>query len=131
MTGLDTSVVMRLVLGEPAELAAAARAFFDEAIAPGGEPHLLADVVVAESYHSMRHHYDVPHDVAIAALTALVTDHARVRALGVAGEALSGATETTPGLIDRMLHAEYASAGAVTATFDKALARLPGTRLVG
>ena len=130
MTGLDTSVVLRLVMGDPPDLAAAAQAFFDEAFAPGGTPHLLSDVVVAESYHSMRHHYAVPHDVAIAALGALVNDRVRVRALGVAAEALAGATAPKPGVVDRLLHAEYTAAGAETATFDKALARLPGTRLV-
>ena len=70
MIGLDTSAVVRLLVGEPAAQAAAARALVD---AHAGEV-FVSDLVVAEAYFALRHHYDVPHPETVAALRALIED---------------------------------------------------------
>lgn len=51
--GLDTSVVVRLLIGEPVEQAAAARRLLDEQ--PRGSC-AISDMVVGEAYFALRHH---------------------------------------------------------------------------
>ena len=125
-TGLDTSVVVRLLVGEPAAQTKAAWAAVADAA-----PVVVSDLVISEAYHVLRHHYAIAHADAIAGLRALLSD-ARVQTTGVAGEvlgALSGA-EAGPGFMDRMIHADYRRADAELLTFDRAATRLPDTRLV-
>ena len=54
--GLDTSVVLRLLLGQPADQAARAVAFLDE-LSRGGHHAVVSDLVVAEAYFALQHHY--------------------------------------------------------------------------
>lgn len=123
--GLDTSVVLRLLVGVPAGEAAAARRLVDTATAP----LVVSDLVVAESYFALRHHYAVPHRAAIAALGTLLAD-TRLRASGVARAILAHATSEAPGLMDRLIHADYRHEGASLATFDRDAAKLNDAHLV-
>lgn len=124
--GLDTSVVVRLLTGEPAPQADAARREL-EAAQPGSV--LMSDLVVGESYFALRHHYGVPHARALAALRALADDP-RVHCPGVAGRVLPLAPEREggAGVMDRLIHADYAATDATLVTFDRDAARLPGCR---
>ncbi len=125
MFGLDTSVVLRLLVGAPAAQAEAARRLLETT----AEPVLVSDLVVGEAYFALRHHYAVPHAAAVTALGALLGD-ARVRAPGAAPTVLQQARAETPGLMDRLIHEHYRSDGATLATFDRDAARLKGARLV-
>ncbi len=127
MIGLDTSVLVRLLLGQPADQAAAARRLLEEAIA-AGEPVIASDLVVAEAYYALRHHYGVPDDVARAQLAALLDSGL----LETDPPKLSRATRAPPppGLVDRLIQSRYSQLGAVTRTFDKALARTEHCLLV-
>lgn len=128
--GLDTSVVLRLLTGMPAEQAEQARLL----VASAREPVVISDLVVSEVYFALRHHYAVSHRDAVRALRA-VLDDARVRAAGVARTVLAAeAEQSSPpkvGLMDRLILAESARDGIELATFDRALARLPGARAAG
>jgi predicted nucleic acid-binding protein len=64
---LDTSVVIRLLIGEPAGKALAAQQAIESK--PRGSV-AVSDLVIGESYVALRHHYEVPHRKAIAALIA-------------------------------------------------------------
>lgn len=44
--------------------------------------------------------------------------------------AISQLTRTSAGLTDRLIHADYQSESVATATFDKALGKLPDTLLM-
>ena len=126
MIGLDTSVVARLLVGEPAAQAAAARALID---AHAGEVY-VSDLVVAETYFALRHHYAVPHGETIRSLRALLEDR-RVRATGVALDVLRGAAGApTPGFVDRLIHGGYDADGIELHTFDRSAARLPRAKLI-
>lgn len=127
MIGVDTSVVVRMLTGQPAVQAEAARRLVREA--PGEV--MLSDLVVGESYFALRHHYGVTHRDAIEALRRLLED-TRVRATGIAPEVLSEAAErsASPGLMDRLMHADYGLTGITLHTFDADAARLPGARLI-
>jgi len=127
MVGLDTSVVLRLLVGEPATQAAAARRLLEEAT----EATMLSDLVVGETYFALRHHYEVPHDEAIVALRKLVADP-RIEATGAAPDVLAQDIDARSGagLMDRLIHGDYERAGASLLTFDRHAARLTGARLI-
>lgn len=124
--GLDTSVVVRLLVGEPAAQAESARRWLDTA-----GPGAVSDLVVGEAYFALRHHYRVPHADALRALRALLGD-ARIETTGVAREVLAAALEadSPPGFMDRLIHGDYRRDGVPVMTFDRAAARLPGATLV-
>ncbi len=128
--GLDTSVVVRLLVGEPAEQAAAARRMLEDGSARRPSA-AISDLVVGESYFALRHHYSVPHARAVAALRELVGDP-RIIATGVARTVLNMPTDelAAPGLMDRLIHGDYERADAAVVTFDRGAARLPGARLL-
>ena len=67
--GLDTSVVLRLLVGEPADQAEAARRMLNDQ--PRGSC-AISDIVVGEAYLALRHHYVVPHVRVVGALSALL-----------------------------------------------------------
>jgi len=74
--GLDTSVVLRLLIGEPRAQADVARRRIERALI-AGEKVVVTDLVVAEAFHALRHHYDVPQTGVVDRLIV-----ARHRALG-------------------------------------------------
>ena len=129
--GLDTSVVLRLLIGTPPDAAEVARAF----VAGATTSVFVSDLVVSETYYALKHHYKIPHAEAVSALNALLAD-ARVQSSGVAKSvlaAMSSRTETrsTPGLLDRLIHADYARDDVRLSTFDRELSRLAGANLLG
>src|SRR5688572_22651322 len=69
--GLDTSVVLRLLIGEPRALTEVARRRIERALA-AGERVVVTDLVVAEVFHALRYHYDVPDAVALTQLRGLL-----------------------------------------------------------
>lgn len=125
--GLDTAVILRLLVGEPVAQAAAARRL----LANLGGPVAVSDLAVAETYHALRHHYAVPHAEAVQQLRNLTADPG-IRPTGVSARVLAQVSQGSggAGLIDRLLHADYADAGLDLVTFDRAAARLPGARLL-
>lgn len=128
--GLDTSVVLRLLTGTPPDQAEVARAL----VAGQDAPVAVSDLVIGEAYFALRHHYAVPHLTAVRALREFLDD-ARVTGTGVAESVLREAVARTasradPGLVDRLIHACYARDGFALVTFDRALSRLPGVRLL-
>ncbi len=127
MIGLDTSVVVRLLVGAPPEQAEVARRL----VMASSEPIAVSDLVVSESYFALRHHYGAPHAEAVTALRALLAD-ARITPTGVAPLVLAGLAdpEAKPGLMDRLIHGDYEHAGATFATFDADAATLEGARLL-
>ncbi len=125
--GLDTSVVLRLLTGEPEAQAEQARRFFETQVAKGLPP-CVSDQVISEAYFALCYHYEVPKSEALRVLAAFVNG-GEVISLGVSGEILKqpNLARAKPGFLDRVIHAQYVDAGAQgLATFEKASARLPG-----
>jgi predicted nucleic acid-binding protein len=123
MIGLDTSVVVRLLVGLPESQARVARRRLEEAV-EAGERVVVSDLVIAETYHALQHHYAVPKAQARSVLRRFVASgiiglepHAAFRALEVAGGA---------GLVDRLIHLRYRSLGAITLTFERRQGTLEG-----
>ena len=65
--GLDTSVVLRLLTGQPQELAARALARYQKGIA-NGDSFCVSDIVASETYYAIQHHYGKTKEEALSAL---------------------------------------------------------------
>jgi predicted nucleic acid-binding protein len=125
--GLDTSVVLRLLTGEPESQFCAARERLARAHAQG-ERVIVSDLVVAEAYYALQYHYEVPKDEARAALGDLVTSRLVELVPADAMDALDDAGGA--GLVDRLIHARNRGEGALSLTFDRRFARLDGAVLL-
>ncbi len=121
--GLDTSVILRLLTGQPGAQAAAARRRLEKGIA-NGEDVVATDLALAEAYFALHHHYGVSKNDAQARILAMLRSNVvrpapaqAVRAF----EATGGA-----GIVDRLIHERHRSLGALTLTFDRRMAALEG-----
>lgn len=125
--GLDTSVVLRLLTGEPPGMAAVCR---ERLLRAGrdGEAVIVSDLVLLEAYHALQHHYGMPRPAARNAIAAMLGSGQ----VGVEGSGAPGAFAAVRGAgpADRMIHARYAACGARTLTFDASQARLPGAERI-
>jgi len=128
--GLDTSVVLRLLVGQPADQAQRAVAFLDELSRRGDQP-AVADLVVAEVYLALQHHYGVSKRDALEGLGQLFAT-GEIESTGHAAEVLKtvNLASAKPGFIDRLIHKDYIEGGGSMATFEKEGARLKSVRVL-
>lgn len=131
IVGLDTSVVVRVLCGEPENLALeAGRFLLDRQRAE--DKVLVSDLVLAETYYALQHHYRVPKKAALAALhTFLATPF--VKGTGEAASILKAPDleSANPGFLDQVIHSHYLRNGAdEMVTFEKAAAKLPKVRVL-
>ena len=123
--GLDTSVVLRLLIGEPRVQMEVARRRIERALI-AGEKVVVTDLVVAEAFHALRHHYGVPETVALGRLREFLGSGVIHVDPAGAGEALGPGTRGQAGVVDRLIVARPHALGAPTATFARRQARLEG-----
>ncbi|MGI8510124.1 MAG: PIN domain-containing protein [Gemmatimonadaceae bacterium] len=125
MLALDTSAVLRLILGEPAPLAEAAREVLLQA-RRDGDAVIITDTVVGEAFFALQNHYDMPETEVLRALHALLQSGLVVPEPA----ALVGAFahEGGGGFMDRLINARHRAIGATTLTFDGKMARLSGAK---
>lgn len=130
MVGLDTSVVLRLLVGQPVDQARRAVEFLDE-LARNGDKASVADLVVAEAYFALTHHYGVPKQRALAALREMFAD-GEIESPGIAADVLAteGLATAKPGFVDRLIHGGYVANGGSMATFEKAAGKLKAARVL-
>ncbi|HVR29969.1 MAG TPA: PIN domain-containing protein [Thermoanaerobaculia bacterium] len=121
--GLDTSIVVRLLAGLPETQALRAKQRLEQAL-DEGQMVVVTDLVVAEAYHALHHHYGVPKREAVALLHRFVASGvvelepaSSVPVLGERGGA---------GFVDRLIHARHRALGALTLTFERRQSRLEG-----
>jgi predicted nucleic-acid-binding protein len=124
--GLDTSVVLRLLVGQPADQAAAARQRLMQAHADGDQV-IVIGTVLAEAYYGLVHHYKQEKDQARAILLRMISSGvvaADPQELSVALEPSGGA-----GMVDRLILNDYRARQAVTLTYDHALGAAGAVRI--
>ncbi|MFA5264175.1 MAG: PIN domain-containing protein [Opitutaceae bacterium] len=128
--GLDTSVVLRLLLGQPADQSQRAVAFLGE-VARRGDRAVVSDLVVAETYFALQYHYGVPKKEALAALRRMFAD-GEIETQGIAAEVLAtdGLASAKPGFVDRLIQGSYVMSGGAMATFEKASGKLKSVRVL-
>lgn len=127
--GLDTSVLLRLLVGAPPEQAQRALGFLRNCLAEGIRV-VASDLVVSEAYFALHAHYGVPKHEAVDSLLEMLRSGLVEPADGPAILAVLATTaraSAKPGFVDRLIHAQYARGAAGIATFERAAKRLPGT----
>ena len=127
---LDTSVVMRLLTGQPVDLATAARRYMEETERAGGKV-FVSNLVVLEVYFACQHHYGMSKEVVLGGLRSLLSMstfvvHPQLLPL----LATEGLATAKPGFLDRLIHAEATASRLPLVTFEKAAARLPHTEVL-
>ncbi len=124
---LDTSVVMRLLVGEPAPQYRLVRAFLDDELAAGTPVH-VGDHVLAEAYFALQSFYEVPKPEALSILLKF-TQARGIIATPLARKilALPGLATAKPGFVDRLIHGTSLAAGHTLITFEKSAKKLPAT----
>lgn len=128
--GLDTSVVLRLLVGQPLEQTARAVAFLEELSRRGDQP-VVSDLVAAEVYFALQHHYGISKKNALSGLRRLFSG-GEIKPLGAVAEVLAGPriASAKPGFVDRLIHGAYLSEADGMATVEKAAKKLRGVRVL-
>ncbi len=91
---------------------------------------MVSDLVLAETYYALRHHYRVPEEVVRARLVEMLRSgllESDPPGLVATLEYSSG----EPGLVDRLIHRKSRDQQALLITFDRRQAKLPDTELLG
>lgn len=127
---LGTSVIMRLLTGQPHDLTVAARNYL-AGIEQDGAKVFVSNLVVMEAYFACQHHYGMPKQAVLGGLHLLLSMptfvvHPQLLPL----LATEGLATAKPGFLDRLIHAEASTAHLPLATFEKAAARLPNALLL-
>lgn len=124
---LDTTVVMRLLVQQPADQFHRAAVYLEDCL-DGKVPVHVSDLVLAETYFALQHHYRIPKPDALRMLAAFVA-HAGVATAPHVAAILAepGLARSKPGFVDRLIHAAGQASGHTLATFEKPAGKLPGT----
>ena len=122
--GIDTCVVLRLLMGLPEDQAARATRFFSDCMRQG-VALVVDDLVVAEVYHALLYFYDVPKTQVLATLQAFLATPG-VLCRGQAPAVLAACDGKGAGLIDRLIRADLLEQTDHLVSFDKDFCRLPG-----
>lgn len=128
--GLDTSVVLRLITGEPTKQAMQALDSINEASAAGVRLH-VCDLVLSEAYFALVHHYRLSKEETLNALGAFFSTgefHCTEAAKTVLS--IDNLHSAKPGFLDRLIHATYLNQCDGMLTFEHAASRLYGTKVL-
>ena len=127
---LDTSVLLRLLVGEPEKQAKIAEEALTHLCKSGGNV-LVSDLVLCETYFALQFHYKVPKKEAIAVLKNL-SQSEEIECSSFARSVLTQANlhSTNPRFVDRLIHVQYEATGAPMLTFEKASKKLTNTRVL-
>lgn len=127
--GIDTSILVRLATGLPDADFQRTLHELKNRVEAGTAEFLASNLVVAEAFMVLRHHYSASADDARAALHSVLSSGlvSPVHGLTVR-TALERAGE--PGLVDRLIVTDYAHHGLETLTLDRRMASLPDAVLL-
>ena len=125
--GIDTSVLVRLLSGDPAaEFERCARRL-SALVEDDGAEVFASNQVIGEAYVAVQHHYGVSKADARAGLAEVLRSGLVAplhgRAIFAALEAPGGG-----GLLDRIIADDYSRADLEVLTLDRRMAVLPGAR---
>lgn len=126
--GIDTCVVVRLLVGKPEEQAERAKAFVEQCYYDGIEV-CVGDMAVAEAYHALIYHYGVPKLKAVATLRDFLGSP-MITATGHAMPVVMSYAGTGAGLVDRLIRSEMLDHTYEVRTFDRDFAKLENVALI-
>ena len=125
--GIDTSVLVRLVAGDPQAEFARCVEKLRALIEDDGAEILASNQVIGETYVAAQHHYGVSKAAARAGLSDVLRS-GMVAPLNGRAVLTALAARRGPGLFDRLVAEEYSRAGLEILTLDRKMATLPGSR---
>ena len=125
--GIDTSVLVRLLTGEPQEDFEHCVSRLRALIENDGAEVFASNQVIGEAYVAVQHRYGVSKTDARAGLTDVLRSGLVAPLNGGAVFEILEAVEG-PGLFDRLIAEEYSGAGVEVLTLDRKMAFLPGVR---
>ena len=125
--GIDTSVLVRLLTGEPAEDFTYCVRKLSALVEEDGAEIFASNQVIGEAYVAVQHHYGVSKtdaragllDVLRSGLVSPLNGHSAFSALE---------TSKSPGLFDRLIADEYSRADLEILTLDRKMASLADVR---
>ena len=126
--GIDTSILVWLLTGQPAEAYAYCIDRLSELV-EGGAEVVASNQVIGEAYVACQYHYGVSSAdvrsemsrILRSGLVAPLNGQAVVEALAASGG---------PGLFDRLIADDYTRVGLETLTLDRRMASLPKARRI-
>lgn len=131
IVGIDTSVLVRVLTGEPRDSALVALGYLLER-EKAGDRVLVSDWVLAEAYYALQHHYGASKKDTLDALRDFLASPG-VEGTGEVAEVLAtpNLESAKPGFIDRVIHQNYLRSGAQeVATFERAAGKLARARVL-
>jgi predicted nucleic-acid-binding protein len=127
---LDTSVVLRLLVGVPADQARVAREFVTHRLAGNDSLH-ISDIVLAEAYFALQTFYKIPKSEALEMIPLLSAGGGFTISRNAADVlALPDLSSAKPGGVDRLIHGASHGQGHTLVTFEKAAKKLPTTHVL-
>ena len=123
--GIDTSILVRLVAGQPIDAFEYCVSRLNELVEDGSEL-FASNQVIGEAYIAVQHHYGVSRqDACDGLLNALrsglvspLNGQSVIAALSSSGQ---------PGLFDRLIADDYSRVGLRVLTLDRRMTRLPNS----
>ena len=127
--GIDTSILVRLLTGEPASDFEYCVVRLSELVQQSSNEIFASNQVIGEAYVAVQHHYGVTKgdarsglmDVLQSGLVSPLNGRPVIDAL---------AAPEHPGLFERLIADDYQRAGLETLTLDPRVSRLPQTRRI-
>ena len=127
--GIDTSILVRLVTGDPADGFERCTAALLRLVEKEDAEVFASNQVIGEAYVALQHHYGATKREARSGLASVLQSGLVAPLDGsVVLEAL--AAETGAGLFDRLIGLDYRSRGLGVLTLDRKMAALPQARLL-
>ena len=121
--GIDTLVLVRLAVGEPARDFQHCVEMLRVLVEDQGREIFASNQVIGESYVAIQRHYGISHVDARAALIDVLTSGLVAPLNGqVVIQALQ--TRDSPGLFDRLIADDYSRVGLETLTLDRQMGNL-------
>ena len=127
--GIDTSVLVRLLTGEPASAYGYCVESLKHLVHDEGVDVFVSNQVIGEAYVTVQHHYRVSHVDAKDGLMR-VLQSGLVRPLNGRQALQAIKAKGGPGLFDRLIADDYIQRGIETLTLDRKMATLTATRML-
>ena len=129
--GVDTSVLLRVLTGQPQSLASVVRTRL-ESLWLDGAILDVCDLVVSETYFALQHSYRLSKECALNALAKLsVHPGFRLSSEAVSALRTPRIATASPGFLDRVIHATYVSdEESVMLTCEKDARRLANVEVI-
>lgn len=124
---LDTSVVLRLLVGVPADQAKVAKDFVTERLVRNDLLN-ISDLVLSEAYFALQTFYKIPKSEALEMISLLSARSGFTISQNATDVlALPNLSSAKPGFVDRLIHGASYGQGNTLVTFEKAAKKLPAT----